>query len=76
MRDLIDAWPPWSFRVALAHRDQHQSWLRGLFIAGEDRAPPASRSRDIELHAASEEGAVMAFRFATQKPLARNTFAA
>src|SRR6478609_765005 len=49
MGDLVDARLPRLSRVSLAHRDQHQGRLAGIFVAGENRAPLASRLRNVEL---------------------------
>jgi len=76
MRDLVDARSPWPIRMPLADRDQHQCGLRGLFIADEHRPPLAGGLRNVELHAASEAGPIVAFLFTTSKPLARSTVAA
>lgn len=71
VRYLVNARFPRSRRVALAHRDEHQSRLRRLPVAGEDRSPLAGGLRDVELHAALEARSILAFLFAAPKPLAR-----
>jgi hypothetical protein len=72
MGDLVHAQFPRSGRVALAHRDQHEGWPRGLLITGKDCSPLACGLWNVELHATLETRSILAFLFAAQKPLPRS----
>lgn len=76
MRDLVDARAPGPIGVPLTDGNQDQRRFRCLFIGSENRAPPTGGSRDVELHASTESGPVVAFLFTTQKPFARDAVAA
>lgn len=76
MRDLVDARPPWTIRMALADRNQHQRGLRCLFVAGKHRPPSTGGLRDVELHAALEAGPIVSFPFAPSQPFAGDTVTA
>ena len=76
MGDLVDARLPRLGRMPLAHRNQHQGRLAGLFVAGQNRAPLAGRLRNVELDAAAEPGSILTFLFAATQPTDRHTLLA